>query len=256
MHLSTSVDNKMNETIKIKAKEILRLGIADIIQNYTENALLINACFVSSKRYEALTNTSRLSTTQNIPAKLRLDQEIDYQFTNNELATKYKGDVPEVIFRNYVVISISLVDAILEDLYELFLTNLEQGIPDNEIEKKVRNAWTNDNIINYFIAENKVGLKKPTDMSTPFVESFMRYKELRIIRHSLLHSNGIIGQKNMNTLNEYLDNTPAERKCFAIVASPMIENGNRVTLSINTTLSIRQYLHRFLLYIYKSLNSA
>jgi hypothetical protein len=93
-------------------------------------------------------------------------------------------------------------------------------------------------------------------MSTPFAESLMRYKELRIIRHSLVHSNGIIDPKNMDMLSEYLDTTPVERKSFAIITSPIIENENRVALSINTTLSIRQYLHRFLLYIHKSVNSA
>ncbi len=246
----------MNENIKVKAKEVVRNGISDILKNYTENALLINACFVASDRYKTLTNTSGLSTTQNIPAKLRLDQEIDYQYTNKELVNKYSGDVLNVIFKNYLITSISLVDAVLEDLYELFLTSIEQGIPENEIDKKVRSAWANDNIINYFIDKNKAGLKKPDDMSTPFVESLMRYKELRIIRHSLVHSNGVIDQKNMSALSEYRDITPAERKCFSIITSPIIENGNRVALSINTTLSIRQYLHRFLLYILKSLNSA
>ena len=92
----------MNENIKVKAKEVVRNGISDIFKNYTENALLINACFVASGRYKTLTNTSGLSTTQNIPAKLRLDQEIDYQYTNKELVNKYSGDVLNVIFKTFL----------------------------------------------------------------------------------------------------------------------------------------------------------
>ena len=86
----------MDEALKGKAKEILRLGIAKIVKNYTKNALLINACDVSASRYATLTATDGLSTTQNIPVPLRLDHEIDYQYTNEELVREYKSDVLEV----------------------------------------------------------------------------------------------------------------------------------------------------------------
>ncbi|MDA7085486.1 hypothetical protein PH586_03650 [Pseudomonas sp. SA3-5] len=78
----------MDEAIKSNAKEILRLGIAKIVKNYTKNALLINACDVSASRYETLRSTDGLSTTQNIPVQLRLDHEIDYQYTNDELVNE------------------------------------------------------------------------------------------------------------------------------------------------------------------------
>jgi hypothetical protein len=35
--------NKMDQEVKRKAKEILSLGIAQIVDNYTENALLIKS---------------------------------------------------------------------------------------------------------------------------------------------------------------------------------------------------------------------
>lgn len=246
----------MDADLKVKAKEILQAGVAKIVNNYTKNALLINACYVSASRYETLTDTDGLSTTQNIPVPLRLDQEIDFQYTNEELVNEYRSDVLAVILKNYVVMSISIVDAILEDLYELFLFSIEPGISDSDLSKKVRSAWANDNILNYFMAEDKVNLKKPNDMDTPFEESFMRYKELRLIRHSLVHSDGVISQRNLDTLNEYKDLTPGDRKSFALIDSPMIEDGNKVTLSINIILSIRQYLHRFLIYQLKSVNNA
>ncbi|MDO6642107.1 hypothetical protein Q4557_19325 [Shewanella sp. 5_MG-2023] len=246
----------MDKGLKDQAEKILKLGIAKIVQNYTKNALLINACYVSSSRYETLTDTNGLSTTQNIPITLRLDQEIDYQYTNEELVEEYKTDVLDVILKNYVVMSISIVDGILEDLYELFLSNIEEGISDSELSKRVRSAWANDNILNYFVAEDKAGLKKPDDMNTPFIESFTRYKELRLIRHSLVHTDGVISQKNMDSLNEYKEQTPDERKGFSLIDSPMIQDGNKVSLSINIILSIRQYLHRFLVYQFKSVSNA
>jgi len=52
----------MNQETKNKAKELLNIRIMQIVNNYTENALLINACFISADRYNNLTDTTGLST--------------------------------------------------------------------------------------------------------------------------------------------------------------------------------------------------
>lgn len=246
----------MDDEVKAKAKGILSLGVTQIVNNYTENALLINACSVSSKRYENITDTTGLSTIQGIPVPLRLDQEIDVQLSNKDLVGKYKGNVLDAIFRNYIVMSISIVDAVLEDMYELFLKSYELDISDSDLEKKVRCSWANDNLIAYFTNENKGRLQKPSGMKTEVSEAFMRYKEFRIIRHTLVHSSGSISEKNINTLRQYKALTPSERKGMALIDSPMISDEFKIILSLNNILSIRQYLDRFLMYLFKSVSSA
>ena len=57
----------MDEPLKIKAKEVVLDGILKISENYTKNALLINACHVSSTRYKKLTDTEALSTLSRWP---------------------------------------------------------------------------------------------------------------------------------------------------------------------------------------------
>ena len=245
----------MNQETKNKAKELLNIRIMQIVNNYTENALLINACFISADRYNNLTDTTGLSTINWIPSPLRLDNEIDVQFSNEDLVEKYGDDVLTVIFKNYIVVSISIVDAVLEEVYELMLKTFETDISDLELEKKVRSAWANDNLISYFINEEKGNLKKPEGMQSEILEAFMRYKELRIIRHSLVHSNGFISEKNMALLNQFNEQTPDERKRMALINSPMINIDGEVLLSINIILSIRQYLDRFLKYVYKSVSN-
>jgi len=150
----------MNQETKNKAKEILNIGILQIVRNYTENALLINACFVCADRYNNLTSTTGLSTNDGIPNQLRLDNEIDIQFSNKDLVEKYNGDVLTVIFKNYIVVSISIVDAVLEEVYEFMLKTFETDMSDSELEKKVRSAWANDSLILYFVNEDKGNLKK------------------------------------------------------------------------------------------------
>ncbi|MCT7568488.1 hypothetical protein [Aliarcobacter butzleri] len=43
---------------------------------------------------------------------------------------------------------------------------------------------------------------------------------------------------------------------MALINSPMISSDGEVVLSINIILSIRQYLDRFLMYVYKSISNA
>ena len=246
----------MNQEAKNKAKEILSMGIMQIVNNYTENALLINACFVSADRYNNLTDTTGLSTIDGIPSLLRLDNEIDVQFSNEDLTEKYSSDVLTVIFKNYIVVSISIVDAVLEEVYELMLKTFETDISDFELDKKVRSAWANDSLISYLVSEDKCNFKKPKGIQSEILEAFMRYKELRIIRHSLVHSNGLISERNMSLLNQFNEQTPDERKKMALINSPMISSNGEVVLSINIILSIRQYLDRFLMYVYKSISNA
>lgn len=246
----------MDADLKQKAKQIIGFGIAKIVGNYSDNALLINACYVASDRYKTLTGTNGLSTTQGIPDDLRLDQEIDVQYKNEELVERYTDEVLQVILRNYVVVSVSIVDAALEELYELFLKHYEDNISDNDAEKKVRSAWSNDNLISYFEDPDKANLSSPAEFEQGFVESFMRYKELRIVRHTLVHSNGALSERNRQQLLKYQEETPEARKGAALIDSPIIGENGDILLTINIILSIRQYLDRFLTYVYKSLSDA
>lgn len=244
----------MTEQNKQDALGILGIGLAKIVNNYSENALLINSCFVAADRYRTITGTTGLSTTVNIPVELRLDNEIDVQYTNEDLVRKYSLDVQNIVFQNYIIASVSLVDAILEDLYEHFIKVYTPAITDAELEKQIRNAWTNDNLLTFLTNPGWTNLKRPNDKQTEFTEAFMRYSELRILRHSLLHTNGKLSDKNHQKLQDNLANTPNGRKHFALANSPLFNADREIILSINHILSIRQYLDRFLMYLYQSIN--
>jgi len=244
----------MTEENKQDALRILGLGLAKIVNNYSENALLINSCFVAADRYRTITGTTGLSTTVNIPIELRLDNEIDVQYTNEDLVRKYGLDVQNIVFQNYIIASVSLVDATLEDLYEHFIKIYFPAITDTELEKQIRNVWTNDNLLTFLTDPARTNLQRPNDKQTEFREAFMRYSELRIVRHTLLHTNGKLSDKNYQKLQDNLANTPNEWKHFAIANSPLFNANREIALSINHILSIRQYLDRFLMYLFQSIN--
>lgn len=50
-------------SIKESAKQIISDGLLKIIKNYTEIALLINACDISKNRYKKMEQEIALSTT-------------------------------------------------------------------------------------------------------------------------------------------------------------------------------------------------
>lgn len=142
-------------SIKESAKQIISDGLLKIIKNYTEIALLINACDISKNRYKKMEQEIALSTTQNIPSELRLDLEFDVQFSKEELVREYENKLIENICENYIISSISITDAILEDLYNLFLKYYDNSLSDTNIENKVRSAWANENMINFLTNEDK-----------------------------------------------------------------------------------------------------
>jgi hypothetical protein len=92
-------------------------------------------------------------------------------------------------------------------------------------------------------------------MKTEFKEAFNRYSELRIIRHSILHTNGKISERNFKKLQTFENETPQERKHFAMINSPLFNNDKEITLSINNVLAIRKYLDNFLMYLFKSIGN-
>lgn len=244
----------MTEQNKQDALEILELGLAKIVINYTENALLINSCFVAADRYRTITGTTGLSTTSNIPSELRLDNEIDVQYTNEDLVIKYGLDVLNTVFQNYIIVAVSIVDGTLEDLYEHFIKIYNPEITDTKLGAQIRNAWTDDNLLNFLTDPAGTNLQRPNDKQTEFQEAFMRYLELRIVRHTLLHTKGILSDKNYQKLQDYLVSTPNDRQCFAIANSPLFNADREITLSINHILLIRQYLDRFLMYLFLSIS--
>lgn len=235
----------MNEDIKEELKHLIILGELKIIENYNKTALLINACDVSKKRYKKMKGEMFLSTTQNIPSALRLAMEIDTQFGKDELVEKYENELIESICESYIVSSISIIDGILEDMYEVLLKGEAIQYSDKQLENKVRQAWANDNMINYFDTK----FNKPEKYEMELNEAFMRYKELRVIRHSLVHSNGVITSKNLKKLEEYLNSTPRERQTYAILNSKFYDDQDKIILNVHVLLSIRMYIFKFSSYL-------
>jgi hypothetical protein len=246
----------MKTGTKALAIEHVGLGIAKIVSNYSESAVLINACDVAANRYHekiGKNETTHLSTTQNIPPMLRLDMEIEVTYSNENLVEAYRGKILNRVYESYIIASVSVVDGILEDLFEIFLRNEEIGLSEDEIERRVSSSWRNDTLLNYLTNPQGLNLQNPQHLNMSYRETFLRYYEFRILRHAIIHTDGQITDKDYARLQAYEHETPQARKQMALINSPLLD-GRNVVLNLNYVLSIRQYLDRFLMYFYTSIS--
>lgn len=240
--------NKLKEKIQ---KELLNTSL-NLLKDYTNTALLINSISVARERYTNADEKIILSTTSNIPKNHRLELDLDIQFNKTELIEKYSKETIEIVIKSYVVNSVSLVDFALEAIYGYMLEEQELELSDTEVLKKIRSSWSNDNLINYFISTT--GIQDDNDGKCRLLQAFQNYKEYRIIRHSLVHSNGKLEDKHIDQIDIMYNNSDESRKQKSIKNSPMY-NDREIILDMNTLLGSRKFLWLFVQYFYNAIKN-
>jgi len=220
------------------------------MQDYTKTALMINACHIAKDRYENMEEEIQLSTTANIPQPLRLVPEYELTLHKEHLVEKYKDDVQKQIYEQYVTNSVSITDGIFEDIYEILLREFEPELTELQITNKLRSAWSQNNLINYFV--EKTELQDTNKPNLRIREAFDRYLEYRIIRHALVHNKGILSDKHIRQLDELYDACDDTIKERSMRNSPFYAQ-KEVKLDINILLGIRKYLYTNISYFITAL---
>lgn len=170
----------------------------------------------------------------------------------SDLIEKYSKDTVEIVTKSYVVNSVSLVDFAFEAIYGYMLEEQEPELSESEILKRVRASWSNDNLIIYFISTS--GIQDDNEGSRRLKQAFQNYKEYRIIRHSLVHSNGKLEDKHINQIDIMYAESDEARKAKSIKNSPMYTD-RQIVLDMNILLGSRQFLWLFVTYFYNAINN-
>lgn len=237
---------QLRETIQQKLLE----ASIKILKDYTNSALLINSCHLAIERYGDINKPVHLSTTRNIPQPLRLDVEIEEELLNDELVKRYSSETQNLIYEQYVSNSVSVIDGVFEDIYEELLKKFEPNLSEKQINDKIRAAWAQNSLIEYFI--QNTGVQDSTNPKKRIKEAFDRYKEYRIIRHALMHNKGVLSDKHIRQLDEIHDDADAGSKEKTMKNSPFYVN-RKVNLNINIFLSFRKFLHELTGYFTQAL---
>ena len=120
----------MHQTIAKGAEAVLQATSLELIRLYTRFAITLNALDVAARGYEARTDAFVLSTTQNIPQPLRLLVELDITLDRLQLIGRYRGECITGAGQDFVVRLVSVVDAGLEDIYDLSIAQLTPDLAE------------------------------------------------------------------------------------------------------------------------------
>lgn len=210
----------------------LEEGTQKIINLYTHTALLLNACDVAAKSYEVRADNFQLSTTMFIPDFLRLpvevEREVEVVFHRNDLPGAYKGQALQRLAEDFMIRMVSVMDDVLEDIYEKTLPLIFSTLSEADIAKRVRSSWWQDqngqvNLFNFLV--NDAGLKSPKDRRSTLDMVFDRYYEMREIRHALVHSAGILSEKNKIRLDSLAERLPKDLRAGSLSSKPFLVGG-------------------------------
>ena len=235
----------MTPQIAAAAQACLTRGAQALVEMYTNTALLLNACDVAASGYERRTDEFTLRTTQNIPPNVRLPVELDVAFHRTELPEQYRDPVLRRIAEDFVIRMVSLVDGVLEDVFEESLKIHEPALNEVEIGKRVRAAWQSEanghvKLLNFLVDET--GLRSPAGKRSTVQMVFDRYYELRGIRHALVHTAGLLSAKHLERLRALSERLPEDLRQGSLATAHFIATG-RVLPTVNELLALRHWAY-------------
>jgi len=203
-----------------------------IINNATQYALFSNALTVAKERYLNLDQNIVLSTMGGIPRELLSKFEIDIRLTKEELVEVYGKDLVELNFKNFFINTIAEIDYIFEDIFRIILEN--DNYEDGKIEKEIRNLWANNNFYNYLIDKDYFGLKNNLE----FKKLFFHYLQIRIVRHALIHTDGILNERQVKHI-EQLNNEVGDQN-FVFLRTRLFSENN-IIIDFENGCNLRRY---------------
>ncbi len=227
------------------ARETLGNAGLELVRLYTGSALELNAYDVTAHGYAKRTDDFYLSTTQNIPAALRLPLEIDHGKRREELVQHYRTQAVRRTCENYLVRSVSVTDASLEEIYETALAKFSLGMTEQRQQNEVRSSWAIDDAGRTKIAAylvDVVGLRAPEGKQSTIDMVFDRYCEIREVRHALVHNGGKLSEKNQARLNQLRDRLPKNLRHGSIASARFLAD-RTVRISMHEMLTLRQWFY-------------
>ncbi|MEH6557051.1 MAG: hypothetical protein V7708_04590 [Oceanicoccus sp.] len=244
----------MTPEIRDIAINCLERGTQELVRMYTDTALLMNACDVAAKGYDTRTDEFELSTTRNIPAALKLPVEIEVVYHRDDLPKAYRGDVLQRLAEDFLIRMVSVIDDVFEDIYEKLLPVIDSEISEKNIAKNVRSAWQQEDNgqvkLSNFLTST-AGLESPDGRVSKIDMVFDRYYEIREIRHALVHSAGVLSDKNSKRIKELSERLPVPLRDDSLANSDFLKDGI-VNLTGHNILALRHWAYTTIIDYFQS----
>ncbi|WLR55566.1 hypothetical protein LC048_00660 [Mesobacillus subterraneus] len=226
-----------------EAKDILYNCYEEIIDNYNQTALLLNSCERAAIYYHSRSSRVTINTIGNIPAEFRLDTDISSTFSKKDLIEQYEKRLAIKLAKDYLVTTITTLDGLMEDLYELVLTHQELDKTEEQIKRMIR--WGDTGIPGDLITRlpalethsNSLGFKLEDFLNT--------YEHLRQIRHAIVHTKGLLRRRHLTKM-QTLEAKMNDKQRGSV---KQFYDGDKVVLSPLTTLVLRHWCLTFISFL-------
>lgn len=224
--------------------------IDNVMTNYNLTATLLNAVDVARKSYEQRKDKFLLSTTMKIPPEFKLEP-IDFErvYYKDDLIRLYKTDTIAKIATDYLIHTVAIIDAYIEDVYRYLRNSLSDILEGEKFDKE--RPWRNDSFRRLV---SKIPLSKPKNRISTVEMTLDRYEEFRELRHAILHQRGELDQRQINKFKEFRER--GERTFRELGKEDAFETfvdfivvDNMVEPNILLIYAIRKWAYEFLFYM-------
>jgi hypothetical protein len=171
--------------------------------------------------------------------------EIDVTLGRVQLIDRYRGECLEGACQDFIVRLVSVIDAGLEDIYDLALSHHDAELTVRRRQSRIRGAWGSDDLGRTEIAAYLVdtaGLRSPPGRQSTVDMVFDRYCEIREIRNALVHNGAQIAEKHRTRLEELQARLPENLRQGSLATATFLAGG-AVELRLPDILSLRHWAY-------------
>ncbi|WP_102693980.1 hypothetical protein [Rummeliibacillus pycnus] len=212
----------------------------ELDSRYNCYSLLTNSTSIASDRYENMDGNIQINTMGGVPNEFRNSVEMITLLNKEQILNFYKNEAITVISSDYFVKTISLIDALLEDIYEVFLrytTDLNEG----EISKKINfgQGGLPEVLLDYFEDYEQHKSQQNTNLK----DYLLQYSFYRQYRHAIVHTENIIEGRNERKLKTIIDeiNERMDRIIYDMNSLPYVTESRKVTPDITLIMHMEMF---------------
>lgn len=199
------------------------------------------------KRYDRAPIGTRLSTTGRIPPEFLHNIEINKDLNKFKLVELYDKDIILGIARDYIITTISILDGLFEDIYEIILEH--EGYPQEDVFRKL---VFGDGALPFVLVTKIPDLRgRKNQNGFELQDYFYTYEVLRQIRHAIIHNKGVLSNRHKSRISKAEESIPREAW---ISNSSLIKMGDKIQPNIEAIILIRKWTADLLATIFADLD--
>ena len=217
------------------------------MDNFNKYSLLVNASEVSKNHYRNKPRHLQINPMGNIPAEYRVAMETTQLFDQPKLVSMYDKELKDLVTEDYFIKTISIVDGLLEDVYEMLL--LEKGVTEKKAGDLAIFGNGDDKLPHALLKEiPKLATLKNGDGYV--LEDFLHMYEIyRQARHAIIHNKGELKERHKKKLIAVCALISAKiGKPYNYEDLPLFEN-NKVKMDLMGMVQLRKWTMSFLAFI-------